>query len=92
MCLFHISSWNDHLEHFFSDKIYPTYSSLFCFTETNINDRPSKPINKILDDWKGINKKKQHGLALCYNMSKVNIIEVIDTPSALEVYCQLYWK
>ena len=36
MCLFNIRSWNVHLEHFLSDKIYLTYSSLFCFTETNI--------------------------------------------------------
>ena len=27
----------------------------------------------------------QHGLALCYNVSKVNIIEVIEIPSVLEV-------
>ena len=42
MCLFNIRSWNFHLEHFLSDKIYSTYSSLFCFTETNINDGPVK--------------------------------------------------
>ena len=32
MSLFNIRSWNGHLEHFLSDKIYLTYSSLFCFT------------------------------------------------------------
>ena len=42
MCLFNIRSWNFHVEHFLSDKIYSTYSSLFCFTETNINDGPAK--------------------------------------------------
>ena len=52
--------------------------SLFCFTETNINDSLTKHINDILDDWKDIYKNTQHGLALCYNMSKVNIIEVIE--------------
>ena len=40
MSLFNIRSWNGHLEHFLSDKIYLTYSSLFCFTETNINNSP----------------------------------------------------
>ena len=34
MWLFNIRSWNVYLEHFLSDKIYSTYSSLFCFTET----------------------------------------------------------
>ena len=50
MCLFNIRSWNDHLEHFLSGKICATYSSLFCFIETNINDSPSKHIDEILDD------------------------------------------
>ena len=85
MCLFNIRSWNGHLEHFLSDKIYSTSSSLFCFTETNINNSSSKHINEIMDDWKDTHKNTQHGLALCYNISKVNIIEVIDIPSVLEV-------
>ena len=91
MCLFNIRSWNFHLEHFLSDKIYSTYSSLFCFTETNINDSPAKHIDEILDDWKGIHKDTHHGLALCYNVNMVNIIEVIEIPSVSE-YCQLCWK
>ena len=64
MCLFNIRSCNGHLEHFLSNKIYSTYSSLFCFTETNINDSPAKAIDEILDDWKDIHKNTQHGLAL----------------------------
>ena len=85
MCLFNIRSWNVHLEHFLSDKIYSTYFSLFCFTETNINDSPAKHVDEILDDRKDIHKNTQHGLALCYNLSKVNIIEVIKVPSVLGV-------
>ena len=86
MCLlFNIRSQNVHLEHFLSDKIYSTYSSLFCFTKTNINDSPAKYIDEILDDWKDIHKNTRHGLALCYNMSKVNIIEVIEIPNVLEL-------
>ena len=54
ICLFSIRSWNIYLEHLLSDKIYSVYSSLFCFTETNINDSPAKHIDKILDDWKDI--------------------------------------
>ena len=85
MCLFNIRSWSVHLEHFMSDKIYSTYSSLFSLTETNINDSPAKYIDEILDDWKDIHKNTHHGLALCYNVNKVNIIEVIEIPSVLEV-------
>ena len=83
-CLFNIRSWNIHLEHFLSDKIYSTYSSLFCFTETNINDSLAKHIDDILDDWKDIHKNTQNGLALCYNVSNINIA-VIEIPSVLEV-------
>ena len=50
MCLFNIRSWNGHLEHFLSEKIYSTYHNLFCFTEADVNDSPSKHISKILDN------------------------------------------
>ena len=40
-------------------------------------------IDEILDDWKDIHKNTLHGLALCYNVSKVNIIEVIEIRSVL---------
>ena len=85
MVFLFIRPWNVHLEHFLSDKIYLTYSSLFCFTETNINDSPAKHIDEILDDWIDIHKNTHHGLALCYNLNEVNIIEVIEILSVLEV-------
>ena len=74
MFLFNIRSWNSHLEHFLSEKIYSTYSSLFCFTETSINDSPAKHINDILHYWTDIHKNTQHDML---NVSQVNIIEVI---------------
>ena len=85
ICLLNIRAWNAHLEHFLSDNIYQSYSSLFCLTEANINDRPVKHIDEVLDDWKDIHKNTQHGLALCYNVSKVIIIEVIDIPNTIEI-------
>ena len=42
-------------------------------------------LQNILMKWKDIHKNTWHGLALCYNVSKANIIEVIDIPSILEV-------
>ena len=41
-------------------------------------------IDEILIDWKDIHKNTQHGMALYYNVSKVNIIDVIDIPSVFE--------
>ena len=87
MCLVSMS-WNAHFEDFFSEKVYSSYSSLFCFIETNINDIPSKYFDGISDGWKGIHKSKQRSLALCFKTNKVNIIEVIDTLS-VQKYCQL---
>ena len=66
-------------------QIYSIYSSLFCFAETNINDSPAKHIDEILDDWKDIHKNTEHGLAVCYSVSKVNIIEVVEISDVLEV-------
>ena len=84
MCLVNLRSWNGHLEYFLSDKIYSTFLSLLCFTETNINDSP-KYIDEILDDWKDIHRNTQHVLALYYNVSKGNIVEVSDISSVLAV-------
>lgn len=66
-------------------KICSTYSSLFCFTETNINDSSAKYIGEIWDNWKGVQKNAPHGLAVCYKVSKVNIVEVIYIRSVLKV-------
>ena len=57
-------TWNGYLKYFFREKIYSTYSSLFCFAETNIIDSPAKCMDEILDHWKDIHKNTQHGLAL----------------------------
>ena len=60
MYLFDMRPWNDHLEHFLNDKIYATYSSLFCFMETILNDSPAKRSDEILDNLKNIHKNTQH--------------------------------
>ena len=84
LCLFIIRSWNAHLGHFLSDKVISSYSSLFCFTEININDSPSKDIFEILNVWKRIHKNTQLGMAVCFEVGKVNI-KLIDIPSVLEM-------
>ena len=74
-CLFRTLSQWQHLPKLFQ----------LGFTETNINDSPVKHIGEVLDDLKDIHKNTQHGLALYYKVSKVNIIEVIDIPSTIEI-------
>ena len=85
MCLFNIRSWNAHIEHFVSAKVYTSHCSILCFTETNVHDGPVKHIDEIQADWKDIHKDSKHGLALCYKESEVNIIEVIHIPGVLEI-------
>ena len=85
ICLLNIRAWNAYLERFLKDSICQSYSSLFCFTETNINDSPVKHIDEVLDDWKYIDKNTQHVLVLCYKVGKVNIIDKIDIPSTVEI-------
>ena len=73
MCLFNIRSWNAHIEHFLTDKVYTT-CSLLCFTETHINNGQCTTIEQYVKGWKDIHKPTIHGLAICYNINKVNII------------------
>ena len=89
ICIFNIRSRNGNLKHFFSDRIYSTYSRLSCFTETNIIESPAKHIDELLNDWKDIHKNTKHGLTVL--QLEYNINEVINIPSVLET-CQLYWK
>ena len=51
----------------------------------NINESPAKHIDEILEDSIDIHKNTHHGLALCCNVNKVSIIEVIEIRSVLEV-------
>ena len=41
-----IVSWTTHIEHFLSDTAHSQFSSLFCFTETNIRNEQFDGINK----------------------------------------------
>ena len=84
-CLFNIRSWNAHIEHFLSDKVYTNYCSLFCFTETHVNIGRLKHIDELQEGWKDIHNDSQHGLAICYKVSDIKVIEVFPTPSVLEI-------
>ena len=38
LCLLNIVSWDRHIQHFLSDKVYASNANIFCFTETHVND------------------------------------------------------
>ena len=90
ICLFNIRSWRKHIGHFLSDKVYTNHSSLICLTETHVYDtadaQPFHHIEHYAEGWTDIHKQTiHHGLAICYNESKVNVIEVYETTHALEM-------
>ena len=85
MCLFNIVSWNAHIEHFLTDKVYSKCCSLFCLTETHVNDGCLNHMEKYEEDWTDIHKRTDHGLAICYNASKVAIIQEFQTTNVLEI-------
>ena len=83
--LLNIVSWNAHIEHFLSDKMYANHSALFCFTETNIAGRSFQNIETYEEGWADIHNTTGHGLAICYNTSKVKIIQKFETSKTLEI-------
>ena len=88
MCLFNIRSWNAHIGHFLTDKVFTEYSSLICLTETHCRDEqgPFNNIEHYAEGWTAIHKVTEHGLAICYNASKVTIInDEFQTTHALEM-------
>ena len=47
------------------------------FTETHITNHPVKHLDELEDGWIDIHKGTEHGLAICYYVRKINIIEEI---------------
>ena len=76
ICLNNIRGWQAHITHFLSDKYFTKYSSVLCFTETKIHGSPVSDISDHLTGWQSIHHPTApHGLAICYEQSKV----IIDT-------------
>ena len=80
-----IVKWTKHIEHFLSDTIHAECSSLFCFTETNIVNEQHQRIKDYLSDWDDIHHSGGHGLAICYNTLKVQVIKQYNYSGTLEV-------
>ena len=86
MCLFNIRSWNAHIKHFLADKVYTDNCDIFCFTETHLTHMPcNNNIENYVSGWTAIHKTTSHGLAICYNASKITIIRELETISSLEI-------
>ena len=80
-----IVKWSKHIEHFLSDKAHAEYSSLFCFTETNIINEQCTRIKNYLPEWDDIHFSQGHGLAICYNTMKVKLIKEFNYFGTLEI-------
>ena len=86
MCLFNIRSWNAHIKHFLADKVYTHSCDIFCFTETHLTNMPcNNDIENYVEGWTSIHKTTSHGLAICYNSSKISMIRELETSSSLEI-------
>ena len=70
-----IVKWSKHITHFLSDTAHILYSSLFCFTETNIDNGRYDRIKSYLPEWDDIHKLEGHGLAICYNTTKLKLLK-----------------
>lgn len=86
ICLFNIRSWDLHLHHFLSDHFLAAYSSVLLFTETRTANCSStvKEISDYCVGWKNIHHCSGHGLAICYDTSKVKDVERIPTWGTIE--------
>ena len=76
-----------HLKHFLSDKFHASNSSVFCFTETGITSQnhSDADIIEYVPTWKNIHKSTEHGLAVCYDTSRVTIESIPNVTSDFEI-------
>ena len=80
-----IVKWSKHISHFLSDTAHSLYSSLLCFTETNIAGGKYDRIKSYLPEWDDIHKPEGHGLAICYNTTKVRVLKQFPYVGVLEI-------
>ena len=88
MSFLNIVSWNKHFDNFISDPIHIEMCSVFCFVETNILSDPndnSIRTSDVLENWVGVFKLTNHGLCLCYNKERIQLIKIYDTCETVEL-------
>ena len=80
-----IVKWTLHISHFLSDTAHSVYSSLMCFTETNVAGSNFNRIKAYLPEWDDIHEQTRHGLAICYNITKVKVLKQYPYVGVLEI-------
>ena len=80
-----IVKWTLHISHFLSDTAHSVYSSLMCFTETNVGGSNFNRIKAYLPEWDDIHEPAGHGLAICYNTTKVTLLKQYPYFGVLEI-------
>jgi hypothetical protein len=76
ICLHNIRKWDKHISHFLSSKQYIQNSAIFCFTETHTSEDNFNDIKHYHNGtWASLHKHTAHGLAFCYDTSKVKLID-----------------
>ena len=76
ICLHNIRKWDKHISHFLSNKKYTQHSIIFCFTETHTIATNFHNLEYYHNGtWKSEHKHSAHGLAFCYDASKVEVVK-----------------
>ena len=83
--MFSITSCSARIEHFLTNKVLVDQSYLFCFTETHISNEQFTTVKQYVDGWTGIYKDANHGLALCYNTTKVKLNQEFQALSKIKI-------
>ena len=84
ICCSNIVSWRKYIQHVLSDKTLFLHSSVFCFTETHC-DGQFQRIKELLPEWDDEHNTEGHGVAICYNTSKVKVLKRFDYVGMLEI-------
>ena len=84
ICLYNMRGWKKHIQHFLSDRAFPLYSSMFCFTETHLQNEQDE-IKNHLPGWNDIHYPIGVGLSICYNEQKVKVVQEFDYIGAMQL-------
>jgi hypothetical protein len=89
--LLNIRSWNKHITHLTSDPVYLNLCSILCFTETRVvNTHCINRISSIDTNWQDIHYTTTHGLAICYEKNKINLVNELPTTSSIEIAASVF--
>ena len=91
LLLLNIRSWNKHITHLTNDPIYLNTCSLLCFTETRVvNTHCIDRINNIDRNWQDIPNTTTHGLAICYQKTRIDLVRPLTTNHEIEIAASVF--